>query len=118
MGRGAGADEELLGAGYRRWGRGLLERLRGDFALILWDPARGEGLIARDQLGVRPLFLHEFAGGLHFASEIRDLLALLPSRPAPDPAGVSHWIALSTRPGNETLYAGISRLGPGEVAAA
>ncbi len=115
LGRGAAAEEELLGAGYRRWGRGLLERLRGDFALILWDPARGEGLIARDQLGVRPLFLYEFAGGLHFASEIRDLLALLPSRPPPDPTGVSHWIALSTRPGNESLYAGISRLGPGEV---
>ena len=111
----AASDEELLAAGYRRWGGGLLGRMRGDFVLILWDAARGEGLIARDQLGVRPLFLHEVGGGLRFASEIRYLLALLPRRPEPDPVSLAHWIALSSRPGTETLYAGIGRLGPGEV---
>jgi asparagine synthase (glutamine-hydrolysing) len=111
----AASHEELLAAGYRRWGRGLLERLRGDFALLLWDGERSEGLIARDQLGVRPLFLHEAGGVLRFAGEIRHLLSLLPRRPGPDPAGVAHWIAVSNRPGTQTLYAGVSRLGPGEA---
>jgi asparagine synthase (glutamine-hydrolysing) len=112
----AGADsspEALLAAGYRRWGRELPGRMRGDFALLVWDRARGEGLLARDQLGVRPLFLHDTDGGLRFANEIRHLLALLPRRPAPDPAGVAHWVAVSSRPGPQTLYAGIRRLGPG-----
>jgi asparagine synthase (glutamine-hydrolysing) len=118
---GAGAvgathqTEELLTLGYRRWGRDLLRRMRGDFVLLLWDREQGEGLIARDQFGVRPCFLHDAGGCLRFAGEIRHLLALLPQRPAPDPAGVAHWIALSSRPGPQTLYAGIRRLEPGGV---
>lgn len=116
-GGGAPADssEELLIAGYRRWGRKLLGRMRGDFVLLLWDGERGEGLIARDQLGVRPLFVHESGGTVRFASEVRYLLALLPHRPGPDPAGVAHWVGMSNRPGTQTLYQGIRRLGPGAV---
>lgn len=110
-----GSIEMLLAAGHRRWGLDLLTRLRGDFVLLLWDAQRSEGLIARDQLGVRPLFLHDADGPLRFAGEIRHLLALLPRRPAPDPVGVAHWIATSTRPGTGTLYSGIRRLGPGRV---
>jgi asparagine synthase (glutamine-hydrolysing) len=112
----AGTDvEQLLAAGYRRWGGGLPERLRGDFVLLVWDRERGEGLLARDQLGVRPVFLHQEGPTLRFAGEIRQLLALLPSTPPPDRAGVAHWIAVSSRPGSGTLYEGIQRLGPGEV---
>jgi asparagine synthase (glutamine-hydrolysing) len=110
------SPEELLAAGYRRWGRELLPRLRGDFVLLIWDRERAEGLLARDQLGVRPFFLHDAGGGeLYFASEIRHLLALLPRRPAPDPTSVAHWIAVSNRPGMSTLYSGIRRLSPGGV---
>jgi asparagine synthase (glutamine-hydrolysing) len=105
--------EQLLAAGWLRWGRELLPRLRGDFALAIWDGERGEGVLARDQLGVRSLYLHESSGGLVFASEVRHLLAALPRRPAPDPVGVAHWIAISGRPGAGTLYQGVRRLGPG-----
>ncbi len=87
--------------------------MRGDFALLVWDPERGEGMLARDQLGVRSLFLHDASGGLYFASEVRHLLALLPRRPAPDPVSVAHWITMGHRPGSATLYAGIRRLDPG-----
>jgi asparagine synthase (glutamine-hydrolysing) len=114
LGEGA-STEELLAAGFSRWGPGLPERLRGDFVLLLWDPEREEGLLARDQLGVRPLFLAETGGRLHFAGELRDLLGRLSATPAPDPAGVAHWVALSTRSGTGTLYAGVERLGPGEL---
>lgn len=109
------SSEELLAAGYRRWGRELLSRMRGDFVLLIWDRERGEGLIARDQLGVRSIFLHDASGGLHFANEIRHLLALLPRRPAPDPVGLAHWLAMSGRPGSATLFAGIRRLNPGAM---
>jgi asparagine synthase (glutamine-hydrolysing) len=112
---GAASDEDLLVAGYRRWGRALLERLRGDFALLLWDGERDEGLLARDQLGVRPLYLCDCDGGVRFATEVRDLIASLPRRPQPDRASVAHWIAVSSRPGMQTLYAGIRRLEPGGV---
>ncbi len=110
-----GQPEDLLAAGYRRWGRALLGRLRGDFVLIIWDREHNEGLLARDQLGVRPLFLHDTAGELCFASEPRHLLALLARRPAPDPVSVAHWIAVSNRPGLSTLYSGVRRLSPGSM---
>jgi asparagine synthase (glutamine-hydrolysing) len=107
--------EELLVAGWRRWGAELPRHMRGDFALVIWDEQRGEGLLARDQLGVRSLFLHEASGVLRFACEVRHLLALLARRPPPDPIGVAHWITMSNRPGSATLYAGIRRLDPGVV---
>ena len=116
LGAMAGSSpEELLAAGYRRWGRGLPSRMRGDFALLIWDRERGEGLIARDQLGVRSIFLHEASGELRFAGEVRQLLALLPRRPAPDPVSLAHWLTMGGRPGSATLYAGIRRLNPGSM---
>lgn len=105
--------ESLLASAYRRWGRDLSQRMRGDFVVVLWDRERNEGLIARDQLGVRPLYLHDGGGVLRFAGEIAWLLETLPQRPSPDPAAVAHWIAISRRPGNGTLYEGVRRLGPG-----
>jgi asparagine synthase (glutamine-hydrolysing) len=105
--------EDLLTACWRRWGRELLARLRGDFALLIWDRERGEGLLARDQLGVGSLFLHDTGGTLCFANEIRYLLAQLPRRPSPDSVGLAHWVAGKGRPGSGTLYAGVRRLEPG-----
>jgi asparagine synthase (glutamine-hydrolysing) len=108
------ACERMLSAGYQRWGSELVARLRGDFLLLIWDAKRGEGLLARDQLGVRCAYLHDDAAdALCFASEMHDLLALLPARPRPDTAGVAHWLAISNRPGSHTLFAGIRRLNPG-----
>lgn len=107
--------EELLSAGYRRWGAELVSRLRGDFLVLIWDRERQEGLIARDQLGVRCVYLHDSLGRLHFASEIGNLIALLPARPQPDSASVAHWIAVSNRPGPDTLFAGVRRLNPGSM---
>ena len=110
-----GEPETLLAAGYRRWGSELLPRLRGDFVLLVWDDALGEGLIARDQLGVRSLYLSDVPGGVRFAGEIHQLLALLPTRPSPDRASVAHWLSVSNRPGAATLYAGVRRLNPGSA---
>jgi asparagine synthase (glutamine-hydrolysing) len=106
------SPERLIAAGWRRWGPGVLGRLRGDFVVVIWDARRGEGLLARDQLGARSLFLHGSVEGLCFAGEVRDLLALLPTRPAPDPVGLAHWLAMSDRPGGATLFEGIRRLDP------
>ncbi len=107
--------ERLLASGYQRWGRALLPRLRGDFALLVWDSYRREGLIARDQLGVRSIYLSNAVGVVCFASEIHHLLAMLPTRPAPDDVSVAHWVAASSRPGPATLYAGVRRLNPGAI---
>jgi asparagine synthase (glutamine-hydrolysing) len=109
------SPEDILATGWQRWGRELPPRMRGEFTLLIWDQERGEGLLARDQLGVRSMFLHDAGGSLCFASEIRHLLALLPRRPAPDPISVAHWLTMGHRPGPATLYAGIRRLRPGAL---
>src|ERR1700729_230604 len=56
--------EVLLAAGWQRWGNGLPARMRGEFALLVWDREHREGLLARDQLGVRSMFLHDAGGRL------------------------------------------------------
>lgn len=110
-----GAAETLLAEGYRRWRLDLPGRMRGDFVLLVWDREKCEGLLARDQLGARPAYLHWQSGVLHFANELRVLLAALPRRPQPDRASVAHWITASSRPGTRTLYSGVDRLGAGEM---
>jgi asparagine synthase (glutamine-hydrolysing) len=107
--------EDLLAAGYRRWGPGLPARLRGDFAVLIWDAEHREGLLARDQLGVRGIYLHKRSGVLSFATELHELLELLPATPAPDRAALAHWLAASNRPGDGTSYEGVRRLDPGTM---
>ncbi|HXV04535.1 MAG TPA: asparagine synthase-related protein [Solirubrobacterales bacterium] len=108
---GIGAAE-LLASGYAQLGAELLPRLRGDFALLLWDPARRSGLIARDQLGGRSLFLHRLGEGIAFASEVRNLTRLLPRRPAPDPDAVARWFVPALTREGRTLFEGVEALGP------
>jgi asparagine synthase (glutamine-hydrolysing) len=109
------SSEELLAAAWREWGQELPCHLRGDFILLLWDSASETGLLARDQLGARTLFLSDVPGGICFAGELRYLLALLPRRPAPDRVSVTHWLSTSSRPGSATLYEGVRRLNPGAM---
>jgi asparagine synthase (glutamine-hydrolysing) len=105
----------LLALAYRRFGRELPARLRGDFALLVYDTRRMSGLLARDPLGVRCIYTHRNGSALLFATELRDLLELLGTRPAPDRHSVTHWVALSARPGPHTLYESVSRLDPGTM---
>lgn len=109
------SPEQLLAAGWRRWGCELLPRLRGDFVLLIWDRDREQGLLARDQLGARSLFLYELDGAICFANEIRYLLELLPRRPSPDRVGLAYWVAGRGRSGPGTLYEGVRRLEPGST---
>ena len=102
--------ETVLAVGYRRWGVALAARLRGEFALLIWDREHERGLLVADQIGIRRVFVRSEGRRLWFGSEVRNLLALIPSRPAPDPVAVSHWLAQSAPPEGATLYEGITGL--------
>jgi asparagine synthase (glutamine-hydrolysing) len=70
------SDTEVLLAAYVRWGAECLSRLRGMFALAIWDARDRSLFLARDRLGVKPLYYAMRGGGLVFASEVRTLLAV------------------------------------------
>jgi asparagine synthase (glutamine-hydrolysing) len=105
--------ERVVAAAYARWGEAALTRLRGDFALVIWDRERHRGLLVRDQLGVRGLYWRAGGRALTFGSEVRHVLAALPRRPEPDHDAVAGWIASASRRGDATLYAGVRRVRPG-----
>jgi asparagine synthase (glutamine-hydrolysing) len=104
--------EAILAAGYARWGEELLKRLRGSFVVVLWDPHARRGIVARDQLGGRSLFLHRAGRRLLLASELRDLLHFVPSRPGPDRLAVVDWLARNKVLAGRTLHEGIDPLRP------
>lgn len=105
----AGA-EDLLSLAFESWGAAALPRLRGSFALLVWDPDAGTGLLAVDQLGAGGLYLHESPGRLALATEVHELLRILPRRPPPDPTVLVPWIADGQLPRGRTLYEGVRRL--------
>jgi asparagine synthase (glutamine-hydrolysing) len=108
-------DAELVVRGFRRHGEALFARLRGRFTLVLWNEAEQRGILCPDLLATQPLFLWRGGGYLAFASELQDLLAMIPSRPGPDPVGFLAYFGGSHVPMDRTLYEGVSRLAPGQL---
>ena len=83
---------ELVARGYRRFGEEILTRLRGRYALALWDSRSQRGVLASDLLAVGALYYWRGAGRLAFASELKDLFSLLPATPGPDPISFTSWL--------------------------
>ncbi len=110
-----GAAEYVLARGYESFGEGLLARLKGSFALLIWSREERRGLVARDQLGGRTVFSRKVDGEWLVASEVRDLLAATPRAAAADDVALAHWLARQPLPEGRTLFAGIERLGAGRL---
>lgn len=112
------SDAVVLAAAYERWDQAFVERVNGDFALAVYDPRAGRLLLARDALGVRPLYYHQGQGFIAFASEIKALLRhpAIPARPDDD--GLADVLMVGSRPldGTDvTCFAGIKALEPAHV---
>jgi asparagine synthase (glutamine-hydrolysing) len=114
-----GTDTEVLLAGWHAWGPELLGRLVGMFAFAILDVRSGELFLARDRLGVKPLYyadLRQSGGGIAFASEVKALLALEGVAAAVDPVSLARYLTWLWVPPPDTLLAGIGQLAPGEAA--
>jgi asparagine synthase (glutamine-hydrolysing) len=108
-------DTEVLLAALAEWGEPALKRLRGMYALALWDAREESLLLARDPLGIKPLYLCGDGGRLLFASEIAALLASGAVAREVDPVAVSEYLSWLAVPAPRTIYRGITSLLPGEV---
>ena len=108
-------DTEVLLAMFVRHGPGMLARLNGIFAFAIWDAQMGSLFMARDRLGVKPLYWAQHEGSLYFASEVK---ALLPALPAPRMRAelVSQYLTFLWVPDPDTLFDGIYKLPPGHRA--
>jgi asparagine synthase (glutamine-hydrolysing) len=106
-------DTEVLPHLFERDGARLPERLRGKFALAVWDSRRRRALIARDPLGIKPLYFSVAGDVLVFASELKSLLASGLIEPEIDYEAIDAYLALGYVPAPRSPLAGVSKLLPG-----
>lgn len=109
------SDTEVLTHLYEEEGSAFVAKLRGMFALAIYDTRTRTLVLARDRFGIKPLFYAPGNGRLAFASEIRALLELPGIDNRPDRQAVYDFVALFYIPAPETFYVGIRALQPGEV---
>ncbi|MEY2699826.1 MAG: hypothetical protein RIQ52_581 [Pseudomonadota bacterium] len=109
------SDSEVVLEAYRHDPDGFIDALNGMFAFALHDRRRQRVVIARDRLGIKPLFYVQLADRVLFASEIKALLPLLPHPPELMPKALSQFLGHQFSSGDDTVFAGIRRLGPGEM---
>lgn len=110
-------DTEVILKAYARQGEAILSRLRGMFALAIWDPRKQAVLLVRDRLGIKPLYYATVGQGteqaLYFASELRSLLATSHIARTIDPVGLATYLWNGVVIGPRTLIKGIQLLPAG-----
>jgi len=109
------SDCETILHAHARWGNDALTHLHGMFAFALYDRAAQTLTLARDRLGIKPLFYARLPDGLAFASEIKALLPLLPTPMEINPAALVQFLQNQFNTGTETILKGVYRLPPGEA---
>lgn len=107
------SDTEVIVHLYEQFGERCVDHLRGMFAFAVWDNKKRELFIARDRLGIKPLYFAEVGGQLIFASEIKAILEHPEYQPALDHRSLSQYLSLKFVPAPRTMFAGISSLLPG-----
>jgi asparagine synthase (glutamine-hydrolysing) len=108
-------DTEVLLRMFVVHGPAMLKRLNGIFAFAIWDDREKRLFLARDRLGVKPLYYTRRPGWLAFASELKALLPLLP-RPELEPTALADFLTFLWVPDPKTAFRGIAKLPPGHYA--
>ena len=108
------SDTETIVHLYEQHGLEFLNRLNGMFAIALWDGNRKQLVLARDRVGIKPLYVARMPGGIVFGSEIKALLRHPAVSRAPNFAALYHYLSLKNTPCPDTAYADVTQLKPGE----
>jgi asparagine synthase (glutamine-hydrolysing) len=106
-------DTEVVLKAYARWGAGALTRFRGMFALAIWDARERTLFLARDRLGIKPLYFTRGPAGFAFASEVRALLATGFAERRLSRRALTSYLAFGAVSGPDVILDGVRSLPPG-----
>lgn len=108
-------DSETIIHLYEERGLDFINEIEGDFAIALWDSRRERLVLARDRVGVKPLYFTRAGGRLIFGSEIKSILAHTEVSAEVDEAALYHYLSFLTTPAPSTLFRGINKIPAGHM---
>ena len=109
-------DTEVILKAYAEWGEACVERLHGMFAFAIWDMRKQNLMLARDRMGIKPLYYTVAGNRLRFASNIQALLAAGDVDTSIDPVGLHHQLTLhAVIPAPHTILNGVKKMRPAHV---
>ena len=109
------SDTETIVHLYEEHGPAFVDPLRGMFGIALWDEKRERLVLARDRVGIKPLYYWETPDGLAFASELRSFLALDHFPQRIDPLAIARYLSLGYVPDPLCVFEGVRKLPPGHI---
>jgi asparagine synthase (glutamine-hydrolysing) len=109
------SDTEVIIHGYKEWGTDVFNHLNGMFGLAIWDVPNERLVVARDAMGIKPVYYRIADGRLTFSSEIRAILAAEESKPEVDPMAVNLFLRFRYTPSPYTILKGVRKLAPGTL---
>jgi len=108
------SDTEVVLKSYLEWGIDGFEKFFGMFALAIWDGRKGELILARDRIGIKPLYYSYNGGNLIFASELKALMAFKSFRRDIDPEAIPLFLHYQYIPAPRTIFKDTYKLAPGQ----
>jgi asparagine synthase (glutamine-hydrolysing) len=108
-------DSETILHLYEERGLDFVDELEGDFGIALWDAEREQLILARDRIGVKPLYFHHKDGRFLFASEIKAILQHPSVTPEIDEESLYHYLTFLTTPAPRTMFRDIQKLPAGHM---
>jgi len=108
-------DTEAIVHAYEQWGAAAIARLRGMFGLAIWDQRSRTLLVARDRIGIKPIYYAEQSGRLYFGSEMKSLLEAPGLPRAIDLDALDHYLSFLYTPRDGSIFSSIRKLPPGHL---
>lgn len=110
------SDTEVIVHAWEEWGQACVDRFRGMFTFAIWDRRKETLFLARDRLGIKPLYYSVLPSGmLIFGSELKSLLVHPELERKLDPQAVEEYFAYGYVPDPKTIYSGVNKLAPGHL---
>lgn len=109
------SDTETIVHAYEEWGEGGFARLRGMFGIAVWDSRSRALVLARDRVGIKPVFYAQHGDALYFGSEIKAILAGIRTTPPVDLEALDHYLSYLYTPRDGSIFEGLHKLPPGHT---